>query len=137
MDSETNRWVGALYLEYQSRILAWFSRKLNSREEAEDLVQEVFAAAANSAKTYDREQSSEVVWLFSIAHNLLNRHLRDLYRHREIEEKLAPPEFEERELERVIASDILYKALKLLSQNKRNIILLSFYKGHNPEEIAE
>ncbi|MDR0909169.1 MAG: sigma-70 family RNA polymerase sigma factor [Spirochaetaceae bacterium] len=138
IDDETNRWLTALDLEFHPKILAWFAKRLNNREEAEDLAQQVFVVAAKSCIHYQEDLGSKSAWIFGIAHWLLKCYFRDLYRHREIESKIqVETKYEEREFDTIVESDALVSALKELSQKRRDVIMLHFYYDLRPDEIAK
>jgi RNA polymerase sigma factor (sigma-70 family) len=65
----------ALVGRYQSRLLAFCRHMLSSREDAEDVLQEVFAAAFNAILGDDREINVRP-WLYRIARNRSLNHLR-------------------------------------------------------------
>src|SRR3984957_8363526 len=60
---------------YQSRLLAFCRHMLASREDAEDVLQEVFAAAFNAILADDRAINVRP-WLYRIARNRSLNHLR-------------------------------------------------------------
>lgn len=60
---------------YQSRLLAFCRHMLGSREDAEDVLQEVFAAAFNAILADDRPINARP-WLYRIARNRSLNHLR-------------------------------------------------------------
>jgi len=60
---------------YQSRLLSFCRHMLNSREDAEDVLQEVFAAAFNAVLADEREINVRP-WLYRIARNRSLNHLR-------------------------------------------------------------
>jgi RNA polymerase sigma factor (sigma-70 family) len=65
----------ALVARYQSRLLAFCRHMLGSREDAEDVLQEVFAAAFNAMLGDDRALNVRP-WLYRIARNRSLNHLR-------------------------------------------------------------
>ena len=65
----------ALVARYQSRLLAFCRHMLSSREDAEDVLQEVFAAAFN-AMLADERPINVRPWLYRIARNRCLNHLR-------------------------------------------------------------
>jgi len=65
----------ALVARYQSRLLAFCRHMLSSREDAEDVLQEVFAAAYNAMLADDRPINARP-WLYRIARNRCLNHLR-------------------------------------------------------------
>jgi len=64
-----------LVSRYQSRLLAFCRHMLGSREDAEDVLQEVFAAAFNAILADEREINVRP-WLYRIARNRSLNHLR-------------------------------------------------------------
>src|ERR1700749_2168564 len=64
-----------LVSRYQSRLLAFCRHMLASREDAEDVLQEVFAAAFNAILADEREINVRP-WLYRIARNRSLNHLR-------------------------------------------------------------
>ena len=65
----------ALVARYQARLLAFCRHMLSSREDAEDVLQEVFAAAFNAMLADDRPINVRP-WLYRIARNRALNHLR-------------------------------------------------------------
>jgi len=65
----------ALVGRYQARLLAFCRHMLSSREDAEDVLQEVFAAAFNAMLADEREINVRP-WLYRIARNRSLNHLR-------------------------------------------------------------
>src|SRR3954468_12365997 len=65
----------ALVARYQARLLAFCRHMLHSREDAEDVLQEVFAAAFNAIMADDRPINVRP-WLYRIARNRSLNHLR-------------------------------------------------------------
>src|SRR5215208_7891322 len=65
----------ALVARYHARLLAFCRHMLTSREDAEDVLQEVFAAAFNAVLADDRP-SNVRPWLYRIARNRSLNHLR-------------------------------------------------------------
>jgi RNA polymerase sigma factor (sigma-70 family) len=65
----------ALVARYQSRLLAFCRHMLSSKEDAEDVLQEVFAAAFNAMLADDRPLNVRP-WLYRIARNRSLNHLR-------------------------------------------------------------
>jgi RNA polymerase sigma factor (sigma-70 family) len=65
----------ALVARYQARLLAFCRHMLSSKEDAEDVLQEVFAAAFNAVLADEREINVRP-WLYRIARNRSLNHLR-------------------------------------------------------------
>nr|MBA2342567.1 sigma-70 family RNA polymerase sigma factor [Thermoleophilaceae bacterium] len=65
----------ALVQRYQPRLLAFCRHMLNSTEDAEDVLQEVFAASFNAICADERPINARP-WLYRIARNRCLNHLR-------------------------------------------------------------
>jgi RNA polymerase sigma factor (sigma-70 family) len=65
----------ALFSRYHARLLSFCRHMLNSKEDAEDVLQEVFAAAFNAILADEREINVRP-WLYRIARNRSLNHLR-------------------------------------------------------------
>lgn len=65
----------ALFARYQARLLAFCKHMLGSKEDAEDVLQEVFTAAFNAILADEREINVRP-WLYRIARNRSLNHLR-------------------------------------------------------------
>jgi RNA polymerase sigma factor (sigma-70 family) len=65
----------ALVQRYQPRLLAFCRHMLGSQEDAEDVLQEVFAASFNALRADDRPINARP-WLYRIARNRCLNHLR-------------------------------------------------------------
>ncbi|HLM92900.1 MAG TPA: sigma-70 family RNA polymerase sigma factor, partial [Gaiellaceae bacterium] len=65
----------ALVHRYQARLLSFLRHMLGSTEDAEDVLQEVFASAFNAVRADDRPINARP-WLYRIARNRALNHLR-------------------------------------------------------------
>jgi RNA polymerase sigma-70 factor (ECF subfamily) len=75
----------ALYDRYFPRVYAFTSRRLRNRADAEEVTQEVFTAVFRSLSSF-RGDSQLLTWIFGIARNTINNHIR---RERSADERLA------------------------------------------------
>ena len=80
----------ALYARYFPRIYSFVYARIRSHADCEEIVQETFLAVFNSIDRY-RGSSSLLAWIYGIARNLLNNHVRSARRRRERVE-LVPDE---------------------------------------------
>jgi RNA polymerase sigma-70 factor (ECF subfamily) len=128
-------------MQYKDKVYGYFFKKLNFREEVEDMVSQVFLEVTRCAERFDRTRASESTWIYTICRNLGNRYLRDKYAHEK--NIIDDPDIEERynheagEIERFILSDTLADSLSQLTRDKQRIIILSFYYEFSPQEIAD
>ena len=131
-----------IYDRYSGRIYNFAFRFLKNAEGAEDAVQEVFVKMLKYANQFNGEAKLST-WLFSITANWCRDYLRKAdNRSKESEEVLinlpGPAELspdrslQQRENERMVRD-----ALKQLTPEQREAILLSRYQGLSYAEIAQ
>lgn len=133
---------------YSGRLYGFFQRMLGGREEAEDLVQEVFVRVVKAVAEY-REEGRFEAWLFRIAGNLVRDRLR-----REPRESALGADGQDNALdqeswtgrhrfdapdalERREDVDLLQKCLTKLPTVEREVILMRHYGELSFAEIAE
>jgi RNA polymerase sigma factor (sigma-70 family) len=127
-----------LVSRYQARLLAFCRHILHSQEDAEDVLQEVFAAAFNALRADEREINVRP-WLYRIARNRSLNHLR---RHTAIGVDSMDVHFAEmgistgdkvfkREEFRVLVEDIGH-----LPETQRTALLLREMDGLSYEQVA-
>src|SRR5438067_7381546 len=63
-----------LYEQNFARVYAFFARRVNTREEAQDLTAEVFHQALASLKTFRWQGAPFIAWLYGIAANVLSKY---------------------------------------------------------------
>lgn len=133
----------SIYLEYKDKVSAYIRRRINSASDAEDLLSCVFMELSKNAGAYDSEKSSLSTWIYAITCNLVNYHLRGVYRagpgaaYEELPEDLADggPDIEEG-LIRSEQLGSLASALELLPRREKEIIVLRFYYNKPSREVA-
>jgi RNA polymerase sigma-70 factor (ECF subfamily) len=78
------------------QLRAFFNRRVNSEDVAEDLVQETLIAVHTKRSTYDRARPFSA-WLYAIARYKMADHFRRTYRvapSESLDEEIAAPDFE-------------------------------------------
>jgi RNA polymerase sigma factor (sigma-70 family) len=128
-----------LFDRYQSRLLAFCQHMLGSREDAEDVLQEVFIAA-HKAMLADTRHINARPWLYRIARNRCLNHLRrpvpdgvdsmDIHPHENGTTTFERVENRE-EFRRLLAD------VKHLPETQRTALLLREVDGMSYEEIAQ
>jgi RNA polymerase sigma-70 factor (ECF subfamily) len=118
----------------------FLSRITGDRVAAEDLVQDVFVRILKYRATY-RDGGSFETWLYRIARNAR----ADYFRRRTVSEPLVDEAFEQPErsagpaqrLEHARDAARLKRALMMLRDDKRELIVLARYRALKHEQIAE
>ncbi len=123
---------------YQARLLGFCRRIIGSREDAEDVLQEVFAAAYNALLADEREINLRP-WLYRIARNRSLNHLR---RHSAIGVDSMDVHFAEMGIstsDKVFRREdfkLLVEDIGLLPETQRTALLLREMDGMPYEQIA-
>jgi RNA polymerase sigma-70 factor (ECF subfamily) len=140
-----------LVLRYQNRLLAVLEHLAPTREQAEDLAQEVFLRVFRARKRYQAGARFST-WLFTIANNVASNAMRTLARRKEVHLE-APPGTEVRPLEQMAVAQsgfmparrldkkeraaFVRAAIDNLNERQRMALLLSKFEGLSYAEIAK
>ena len=129
-----------LYRRYVTRVYRYCYSRTNDAKDAEDLTAQTFLAALENIAGY-RGSGSFPAWLFGIAWRKCQEHYRQRYRQREAGELLHPAHAESAVSPeaRVYDSEVLdcvQRHWRLLSDDRRDVILLRFWAGLNTAETA-
>jgi RNA polymerase sigma-70 factor, ECF subfamily len=137
MESE-EQIVEELFNQYNSLIYRFILLMTNSKEEAEDLTQEVFIKAFKGLASYKGE-SSYKTWLYSIARNVTYDHYRKKRTINFLKE-IAHLDCKEPVPEEIVEmkekTQVLYRAIMELKLPYREIIILRKIKGYQISETA-
>ncbi len=134
--------IAQLYDQYAPRVYAYLYRRLQDAQLAEDLTGEVFVRLLEALQSEQFWHTSFRAWLYRVAHNLVV----DVYRRRAVGTTLPlddrpslanseePPEtvVEQRE-----ALDCLRKAVKQLTPEQQQVLVLRFGERLKAKEVAE
>lgn len=127
-----------LFVRYYSRLCCYVYRLLGEKEDAEDVVQELFLTLWNNRK---RIVIGENVsgYLYKMAKNLALNHIRTRTNYKTVlenrEEQL--PYYEENPLETEEFRMALYDCINLLPGRCKEVLLLHRVKGLKQKEIAD
>jgi RNA polymerase sigma factor (sigma-70 family) len=133
--------LAALYNRYQRPLFNFFLRLTNSRPVSEDLVHDVFTRILKYRTSYS-EHESFAPWMYRIARNAHIEHARKgrLEVVRADPEKQAEPVSSdpspERRAEFGQSVALLRRALALLPEEKREVLVLSRFQNLKYEEIG-
>ena len=131
--------LGLLFERYNKMLFGFFWRMSGSVETSEDLVQTVFYRILKNRKQF-KGKGKFSSWMFQIAHNLWADHYKknhkvdlkqDMSRW-ELKESLSTDE----QIEREEQIRMLYSAMESISEDKREVLILSKYQGLKYNEIA-
>ena len=133
-----------LVRRYQNRLLAIFQSMLGSREQAEDLVQEVFLRVFRARHSYTADAKFST-WLFTIAHNVAKNAKRTKARRREVSvsgddngqssanpleqmAQAASGQLPTRRLDHLERAEMVQLAMETLNERQRLAVLLSKFE---------
>lgn len=135
---------GKLYELYVDRLYRYcFFRVGNNRELAEDLVQSSFIKAWEKIDTFGKglpagRQGSFQAWLYTITRNTLVDHIRSDKQNVSIDETFADEKQElEEHVHKKMEVEKVMKAVKYLTDEQQELIILKFIEDLSNKEIAK
>ncbi len=134
--------VEDLYLRYRSKIYGYLYNHLRNREDAEDLLSEVFAKIVEKIDSYDSSKATYSTWIFTITRNTLISHYRSGSSggERTDYEDLVIVDTGETPEESYLRTDSmnqLAESLEQLPKRDRDIIIARYYYDYSFKKIGE
>jgi RNA polymerase sigma-70 factor, ECF subfamily len=129
-----------LYRRYAGELFGFAASALGDREQAEEVVQDVFAQLWRHAGEYDQRRASVRTWLYAIARNrIVDAHRRAAARPKRADEEDSLDNAAEIDaaLDQAVLRWQITAALARLSPAHREVIRLAHYGGLTMREIAE
>ena len=134
------QWITRLMQEHSESLLRFLLSHTDSREDAEDLMQDVFTSCYKAQDRFDSTKCSEVAWLFIIAKN----RLKNYYRDKKTALSLDAMEVDQKDSKDYVAEavhlmhcrEVAAQAIKQLDERSQQIILLRFFEEKSHDEIA-
>jgi RNA polymerase sigma-70 factor (ECF subfamily) len=131
--------ISALYEHYHLTIFRYLFYRVGDRQTAEDLTSEVFLRMLRFLSGFHPPSASFSAWLFKIARNLAVDHFRKLG-----SQIIVPLEDNldmgtddlDKHMERSLTSDVLFQALRKLSDEQRDVVVLRFVTGMPIADVA-
>jgi RNA polymerase sigma-70 factor (ECF subfamily) len=133
--------LGRLYDAYVDRIYRYILYRVNDSETAEDLTSDVFLRVVEGLPTYQDRDVPFLAWLYRIAHARLIDHYRQTTRrgpHQDIESVNVHLDDD---LDGVLMTtyhqDKVREAMRSLTAEQQQVIVLRFMEGNNLQETAD
>ena len=125
--------------QYGNLIWALAKKYTNTREDAEDAVQEIFTEIWQNAARYDSAKAQETTFITMIARRRLIDRLRKVYRRPRVEslEKIQMMSGYEPSIFTKIQAKEIVKAMDVLRPEQRDLMFLNIYEGMSHGEISE
>jgi RNA polymerase sigma-70 factor, ECF subfamily len=145
-ESDQERY-GELIERYQGKLFAYIYRLVGSREETEDLLQDVFIKAFRNLNSFDTDKKFSS-WIYRIAHNESVNHLKRKSLKRFIswedvvstKDKLETRDFDDdahKTWVRREKNQEVEHALNRLPLKYKQVLVLKYYDDKSYEEISE
>ena len=132
----------AIYDHYFPRVYNYVRYRVRDAETADDITAQVFERALVSIGSYRSERAPFAAWLFGIARNAVNDHLRAQRRRRWLSLEVlrgrpsSEPQPEEVAIHNQTRAEML-AAVACLSDRERDLIALKFAAGLTNRRIAQ
>jgi RNA polymerase sigma factor (sigma-70 family) len=123
-----------IFNRYNNQILNYFFRLSGNLEDSQDLTQSVFLRLIKYRKSFNKSKSFKS-WIYSVSRNILNTHYQSKVikiEYSEINNQLPDESIinDENDLK-------LYQSINKLSDEYKELIVLSKFQGLKYKEIAE
>jgi RNA polymerase sigma-70 factor, ECF subfamily len=126
----------SVYAEHKGNVWKLVSRYVFSREDREDLFQEVFLNVHKALPRF-RGESSVGTWLYRITANSAVNYLKQRDRHRQVVKVLSSLRIIDTEEPPVTSETALEKPLARLNPRQRMIVVLADVEEKKLDEISE
>lgn len=129
---------GVLYERHRATIARYVAARIRDASDSEDLTEAIFESAWRAMGRYREQGVPFLAWLYRLAHNRVVDHYRALRPtvtlvpevHESIADTATP-------LDLNIDSADLLKALSILTDEQRDVIVLRFIQGMSGREVAQ
>lgn len=136
-----------LYDRYNRAVFSFALKMLGNREQAEELLQEVFVRAWRQARRFSEGRGTYITWLLSITHNMAIDEIRRQNRRPRKAESSDPvlmlanvrdenPSVEDQALLGDLR-DVVREAMAQLPDAQRSALEMAYFQGYTQREIAE
>ena len=131
-------YLNELFSRYSKRIYNYFLKSTLERADSDDLTQELFIRVMKYRNSY-KEGHSVQFWIFQIARNMIKDHFRKMKIHNDQFNPVdVMPEAEDAYDDELFEREKkLHQAMNELSDEKRELLVLSKFQGMKYEQIAK
>jgi RNA polymerase sigma-70 factor (ECF subfamily) len=133
--------LARLYDGYRVILFGLLMRILNRREEAEDILQDVFIQVWRRAKDFDEKRGRPFTWLVTLARSRAIDRLRLLGSRQRLAASAERDQSDEAsdalsDTIKMAQKEIVRRALAKLPEEQRDALMLAYFEGLTQSEIA-
>ncbi len=132
--------LGVLFERYNERLYSYFVRHTSRRDASEDLVQDVFFRMLKYRHTY-RGDAPFTVWMYQLAKNASADYFKKWKNETSMDEDMVEQRdtnpLPSEQSERIEEHELLKLALASISEDKREVLILSRYQDLKYEDISK
>ncbi len=126
----------ALYTEYRDKVSRYVFCKLRNKNDAEDLVSEIFLKVYENLDTFDASLASVSTWIYTITRNAVTDYFRSNRTYSELPEEMSDGGGADCVVLQKESLAALGKALGKLDGRCRALVILKYYKKMSLKDIA-
>ena len=126
-----------LYIEFRPKVYSYISSRVNNRDDAEDLTEDVFEKAFRASDRFDAQKASPGTWIYTITRNTVIDFFRKDRSYEELPEDMRDDALPEDDLLKKELMEELARALEGLSAELTDIIVMHYYDRLTLTDIAE
>lgn len=134
------QWIEHLMQEHSEKLLRFLSSHTDNREDAEDLMQEIFTSCCKAQDRFDSSKCTEVAWLYIIAKNRLKNYYRDKKANVSLDameiERKDPTDYMDQAVYLMHCREVTAEVIRTLDKRSQQVIMLRFFEEKSHEEIA-
>lgn len=132
--------ISETYLTQYDKLVGFIGKKVNDRDDAEDIAQDAFMRLLNYPSEIIPENIRTL--LFTVANNLVNDYLRHLYIKNDVHASIMNTAdwFDDETEQSVVARDLMLlerKKLDSMPGQRRIIYIMRMHEGKTSQEVAD
>ena len=125
-----------LYTEYRDKVSRYVFCKLRNKNDAEDLVSEIFLKVYENLDKFDASLASVSTWIYTITQNTVTDYFRSNRTYSELPEELSDGGGTDCVVLQKESLAALGKALGKLDERRCALVILKYYKKMSLKDIA-
>ena len=126
----------ALYQEYSEKVRRYIFGKIQNKEDAEDLVNDIFLKVYEKFDSFGESRASVSTWIYTITRNTAIDYFRSRRTYSELPDNLSDDSRVDDSLLQRESLKSLGEALCRLDERSRGLIILRYYKGMTLKDAA-